>query len=252
MTKYEVLVDKEKADMAEAIRQSSDESLRGLQRPGSDGTVALSTSSDPARLIEAGTMAWTDLAPNRGPPCRPSSTVVGGVCWIEGAPGLLVFPLDFSGEVATEVATPETVAYYGAKFANRTVGNIEIPMDHLQKDFTYAPHYLETYVKAAKENGGAGGASLERHSFCHTDTPYEDLGRSGVFILGKFLDEAETNLELTGFIIPPGETLWVPAGVIHTNNYLKGEWNTMLNVGQPIDEVKLVKGDEDFSFTFTP
>ena len=61
MTKYEVLVDKEKADMAEAIHQSSDDSLRGLQRPGSDGTVALSTSSDPARLIEAGTMAWADL-----------------------------------------------------------------------------------------------------------------------------------------------------------------------------------------------
>ena len=109
MTKYEVLVDKEKADMAEAIRQSSDDSLRGLQRPGSDGTVALSTSSDPARLIEAGTMAWADLAPNRGSPCRPSSTVVEGVCWIEGAPGLFVFPPDFSGEVATEVATPETV-----------------------------------------------------------------------------------------------------------------------------------------------
>ena len=84
MTKYEVLVDKEKADMAEAIRQSSDDSLRGLQRPGSDGTVALSTSSDPARLIEAGTMAWADLAPNRGSrsPCQPSSTVVEGVCWI--------------------------------------------------------------------------------------------------------------------------------------------------------------------------
>ena len=104
---------------------------------------------------------------------------------------------------------------------------------------------------AAKDKGGAGGATLERHSFCHTDMPYEDMDKSGVFVIGKFLDESETRLELTGFSIPRGETLWIPGGVIHTNNYLRGKWNTMLKINEPIEAVKLHRDNEDFFFTFT-
>ena len=69
-------------------------------------------------------------------------------------------------------------------------------------------------------------------------------------VIGKFLDESETELELTGFLIPRDQTLWVPAGVIHTNNYLKGKWNTMLKIGEPIDAVELIRDGKQFSFTF--
>jgi len=80
--------------------------------------------------------------------------------------------------------------------------------------------------------------------------PYEYLDRSGVFVIGKFLDESETRLELTGFSIPRGETLWITGGVIHTNNYLRGKWNTMLDIKDKyIDAVKLQRDDKDFSFT---
>ena len=64
------------------------------------------------------------------------------------------------------------------------------------------------------------------------------------------MDESETQLELTGFLILRKQTLWVSAGVIHTNNYLKGKWNTTLNIGEPIDAVELVRDSKQFSFIF--
>ena len=79
----------------------------------------------------------------------------------------------------------------------------------------------------------------------------DDQSQSGVFVIGKFLDESETRLELTGFSIPRGEVLWIPGGVIHTNNYLRGKWNTMLKINEPIEAVKLHRDNEDFYFTFT-
>ena len=96
------------------------------------------------------------------------------------------------------------------------------------------------------------GASLERHAFCHTDTPSKDgQGDQGIFVMGKFLNKEETEIELTGFKIPRGDTLFVPKHTIHTNNYLKGEWTTMLSVENPVEElVKMVKDDRSFHFTF--
>ena len=147
---------------------------------------------------------------------RPVSTVVEDVSWSQQL-GQLQFPSSFSGEIATVLATPETLAYCGVKFANREEGWTKVHMEHKQTDFTYSENYLDNYVLVDKEKGGAGGATLERHNFCHTDTPYEAPGKSGVFVIGKFLDAAETKIELTGFVIPQGETLWVLPGVIHTN-----------------------------------
>ena len=224
-----------------------------MRRPGADGSDALVASESSPRIIPPGQMNFRDLAPtNPGFIRKPCSTIVKGVRWCtpKNPPGLLVFPSSFSGGIATDVATQETLSYYGAKFANRTEERIEVDIEHQQTDFTYAENYLYNYVLVDKEKGGAGGATLERHSFCHTDTPCEDQESSGVFVIGKFLDESETQLELTGFIIPKGETLWVPRCVIHTNNYLKGKWNTMLKIGEPIDAVELVRDGKQFSFTF--
>ena len=104
---------------------------------------------------------------------------------------------------------------------------------------------------ASKGDGGAGGASLEKHAFCHTDTPSTNgEGDQGIFVMGKFLDKEETQLELTGFVILRGETLWVPACTIHTNNHLKGKWTTMLSTKEEIDEVKLIQDGHNFHFSF--
>jgi len=59
----------------------------------------------------------------------------------------------------------------------------------------------------------------------------------------------ETKIELTGFVIPQGETLWVLPGVIHTNSYLKGTWNTMLNLEEDIETVKLMRDSQSISLS---
>ena len=256
-----------------APRQDGD-SLRGMERKGADDEVVMVADDKPPREISPGRKPLKDLVPS-----DHRSTIVKGVKWIPdngvdgedhrsghrpGQSGQLVFPSSFSGEIATDLATPENVKYYGAELANRSDKVITVRKYHRQLPFTYYDGYLQNYVMASKEYGedrkpkGAGGASLERHAFCHTDTPslgedgdQDHLPGKGIFVMGKFLDEAETELELTGFVIPPGDTLWVPEGTIHTNNYLKGTWTTMLNrEKEHIDEVKMIKDGRNFHFSF--
>ena len=61
---------------------------------------------------------------------------------------------------------------------------------------------------------------------------------------------------ITGFKIPTGHTLHVPAYTIHSNDYLKGTWRTMLSHEPHIDHVQLVRRlpdqDEHFRLSFEP
>ena len=52
---------------------------------------------------------------------------------------------------------------------------------------------------------------------------------SGTFIMAKFVDDAETELHISGFRVPTRHTLYIPPFVIHSNDYLKGTWRTMLS-----------------------
>ena len=126
---------------------------------------------------------------------------------------------------------------------------VSLNLRHAIQDFTYSNNYLEEYVKLEKENGGAGGAGCERHEFSHLDCPLvED---NGVFVFLKFVNEDV--IHISAFHIPVRHTLYIPGGVIHTNDYLKGTWRTMLsNGGPPIDHVHLCKKGlgKKFSFTF--
>ena len=44
-------------------------------------------------------------------------------------------------------------------------------------------------------------------------------------------------------------TLYTPPHVLHTNNYLKGTWRTMLS-DQFVNEGKLQRNKQSFCFTF--
>merc|ERR1712061_895973 len=72
----------------------------------------------------------------------------------------------------------------------------------------------------------------------------------GTLVLGKFVDEEETILHLTGFQVPARHCMLIPANVIHINDYLKGTWRTMLSDAAPIDYVYLEKQDAMFHFKF--
>ena len=81
------------------------------------------------------------------------------------------------------------------------------------------------------------------------DIPLDTIDKSGHFVLAKWSDEDSDLLEMTGFKVPQKTALFLPGGVIHTNNYLAGTWRTMLADG-PINEGKLYAGDRKIRFKF--
>lgn len=186
------------------------------------------------------------------PTILPKMTVVRGVSWessnIPNTSGNLVFPSDFNGVIEVEIATNELLSYYQCSFADRNSATVYLPYRHAVQDFTYKADYLTNYVE--NKNGGAG---LERHAFSHIDCPVG--AESGLFILGKL---TEDELHLTAFKIPRRQTLYVPGYCIHSNDYLKGTWRTMLSDEANIDHVylkrRITEGDEEGSslesFTF--
>ena len=51
------------------------------------------------------------------------------------------------------------------------------------------------------------------------------------------------------FQVPKFHTLYTPPHVLHTNNYLRGTWRTMLS-DQFVNEGKLERNGESFHLTF--
>lgn len=183
------------------------------------------------------------------PPLVPRHAVIKNCYWIDGdggKPGSLTFPADFDGRIPVDIATSETVGYYGAAIAetmksNNAKSTIYLDTRHAIEDFTYAQDYFQQWVM-----GQAGGPGLEYHQFHHLDMPLAQ--NSGHWVLAKWANEEETELHITAFQVPVRHTMYTPGGVLHTNNYLKGTWRTMLSDG-PITEAKQFRGRQPFGFT---
>ena len=189
---------------------------------------------------------------------RPKFTEIKGVKWIpnkETGKGTFKFPSDFDEYIETDIGTSANLNYYGATLTNtRPDSTVTLDMRHVIQDFTYSDNYLEKYVLNPNGNKGAG---MERHKFSHLDVPLDS--DSGLFVIGKFMDEDETILHVTGFRIPAKHCMLLPGGIPHSNDYLKGTWRTMLSDSAPIDYVHLekdvaslrgVKKDLNFHFKF--
>ncbi|XP_013385903.1 uncharacterized protein LOC106155567 [Lingula anatina] len=174
------------------------------------------------------------------PPLIPKHTTVKGVRWASsttpGKSGKVIFPNDFSGVIATDIATNEHLRYYGCSIADAQQEKISLLYRHGIQDFTYENKYLEDYVTS--KNGGAG---IEKHDFSHLDCPLDE--DSGIFVLAKFVGDDE--LHVTGFKVPVRHTVYIPGGCIHSNDYLKGTWRTMLSDETDIDHVHLVQPSSD-------
>ena len=189
------------------------------------------------------------------PVLKPEYIEVPGMRWTrsEGQSGRLLFPKSFSGEVPVQFATNELLSYFGVTIAESNDHEISLALRHVIQDFTYSDNYLEDYCNLPKDKGGAGGAGCERHEFAHLDCPLQ--ADNGTFVFLKFVDEEETRVHISAYRIPVRHTLFIPGGVIHTNDYLKGTWRTMLSdAGPPIDHVHLCKGSlqasQKFHLTF--
>lgn len=224
-----------------------------FKRLGENRQTVMTGASNIVDDFVPGEYNLKDLANlNDLPTILPKMTVVRGVSWessnIPNTSGNLVFPSDFNGVIEVEIATNELLSYYQCSFADRNSATVYLPYRHAVQDFTYKADYLTNYVE--NKNGGAG---LERHAFSHIDCPVG--AESGLFILGKL---TEDELHLTAFKIPRRQTLYVPGYCIHSNDYLKGTWRTMLSDEANIDHVylkrRITEGDEKGSslesFTF--
>ncbi|XP_048751565.2 uncharacterized protein LOC125663313 [Ostrea edulis] len=223
--------------------------FESFKRQGENGHDVMTGGSGIVEDIVPGEYKLEDLAFFRDlPKLLPKMTIVKGVSWessnIPDTSGNLIFPHDFSGNIEADIATTELLGYYGCTFADCKLEKVFIPYRHAVQDFTYKNDYLADYVE--KKNGGAG---LERHGFSHIDCPLDD--DSGFFILGK-IDRDE--LHLTAFKIPRRQTLYIPGNSIHSNDYLKGTWRTMLSDETNIDHVNLKRKsieDEESLASFT-
>ncbi|XP_064605438.1 uncharacterized protein LOC135470430 [Liolophura sinensis] len=250
-TKLKDFYNKAEADeLAHFIRERWNK-FATFRRYGASGQVAMTGGHGMVDDVVPGDYSLLELACFSDlPPLVPKHNVVKGVRWEKsGRPGMsgkLIFPADFNGVLFTDTATPEHLRYYGCSFAEGNQLKISLLYRHGIQDFTYENQYLEDYVTLS--NGGSG---VEKHEFSHLDCPLES--DSGNFILGKIVGDDE--LHLTAFHVPIRHTLYIPANVIHSNDYLKGTWRTMLSDEAEIDHVHLVRPNnqnklEHFKFEF--
>jgi Ca2+-binding EF-hand superfamily protein len=226
--------------------------FESFRRQGSKGHDVMTGGEGIVKDIVPGEYELGDLAFFRDlPKLIPKVTIVKGVSWessnIPGTSGNLIFPRGFSGNIEADIASCDILAYYGCSFANSKSEKVFIPYRHAVQDFTYENDYLADYVE--RKNGGAG---LERHGFSHIDCPLDE--DSGFIILGK-LEKCE--IHLTAFKIPRRQTLYIPGNCIHSNDYLKGTWRTMLSDETNIDHVHLKRKSieesclDSFTLTFS-
>ncbi|XP_013390073.1 uncharacterized protein LOC106158567 [Lingula anatina] len=251
------LLDKElKEEYDEAAAGELEEYIRdrwekfaSFRRLGASGEAVMTGKDNMVADIVPGEYSLKDIALFSDlPPIVPKYTAVKGVRWVSsgvpGKSGELLFPDDFNYVIAVDLATNERLRYYGCSFADAQQVKVSLLYRHGIQDFTYENQYLEDYV----EDRGPG---IEVHQFSHLDCPlHED---AGVFVIGKFAGEDE--IHLTAFEVPVRHTVYAPAGTIHSNDYLKGTWRTMLSDEAEIDHVYLMKKKENgemenFKFRF--
>jgi len=175
------------------------------------------------------------------PTLRPASTVVEGVRWEapgeEGEGGKIVFPDSFSREIQSEVATMETLSYYGARFVGGDSNcNVTFQMTNRQRmdDMTYSDDFFSKWV-----NRSGRGPTLEWIDSPNLDCPLSSMGDSGHFVLARWTGDEKTEIEMTAFKVPPRRTIYTPAGTMHTRNYLRGTWRSLLSAEAPVNEAKL-------------
>ncbi|CAF1359306.1 unnamed protein product [Didymodactylos carnosus] len=228
------------------------EKFDNLKRDGKTGKLVMVGGVEaknvlPGEYSLVDLITWSDIEPQ----IKPKYAKASNVRWTSSAypkstSGSLLFPKDFDPHLPIEIGTNDKLAYYGCCLANESQMKVSLLHRCGLQDFTYNDNYYSDYVK--------GREGLEMHEFAHLDCPFQE--DSGFFILGKFSDNRNKELHLTAFKIPTRHTLYVPPLTIHSNDYLKGTWRTMLSDATQINHVLLelarYDGETDkFSFDFT-
>ena len=93
------------------------------------------------------------------------------------------------------------------------------------------------------------GCSLEAHKHAHIETALCNEDESGLLIIGKNMGDQDV-LCLTAFIIPRGQTIYIPPDAIHTNDYQRGKWRSYSEVDDETVFGSLVKKSKNTKNVF--
>lgn len=213
-------------------------SFAAFRREGSSGSLVMTGNDEMVSDVLPGNYNLVDLVCFSDlPPLKPQHTTIKGFKWVSskvpGKSGRAIFPSSFDGKIATEFATNEHLRYYGSSFAENQQLQVSLCYRHGIQDFTYENNYLDDYAKVR-------GCGIETHPFAHLDCPLDS--NNGLFVIGKQIGD---ELHLTAFQVPARHTVYVPAGTIHSNDYLTGTWRTMLSDEAVIDHVFTVRERKD-------
>lgn len=142
--------------------------------------------------------------------------------------------------VPIDVADDAGLGYYNCRLL-RPGDVIALGHRSIITDFIYHDDYFDRYIL-----GVLGSSLIEQHEFAHVDTP--SSRRSGYLVLGK-ADEVRQTMEMTAFSVNPGDTVYIPAKTIHTNDYFLGTWRTLLSSSCVFPNAQIKKpGDKPLRF----
>lgn len=144
--------------------------------------------------------------------------------------------------VPIDYADDAGLGYYNCRLL-RSGDVISLGHRSIITDFSYRDDYFDSYVL-----GILGSSFIEQHEFAHVDTPLDH--RSGYLVLGK-ANEMEQTMELTAFAVNPGDTVYIPAKTIHTNDYFLGRWRTLLSSSCEFPNAQIRRpGDKPLRFVY--
>ena len=209
-------------------------SFAAFKRQTNRGSVVMTGSDEMFSDFLPGDYNLVDIACFSDlPPLEPRHTVIKGVKWVSsnvpGISGRVIFPDSFDDKKWQQMSTldiMEPVLQKTSKYKYRFATDTEFKT-------TYENGYLEKYAKRR-------GCGIETHPFAHLDCPLDS--NSGLFVIGK---QIGNELHLSAFQVPSRHTVYIPAGIIHSNDYLIGTWRTMLSDEAVIDHVLTVREKKD-------
>ena len=156
--------------------------FKTFKREGESGEMVMTGAHGIVNDHLPGEYALLELACfNDLPPIVPKHTVITDIQWLKSpdpsTSGRILFPPDFNRKIATDLATSETLAFYGCSLADGNQLKVSLLYRHGIQDFTYENSYLDDFVIAGSRAG------IERHAFVHLDCPLDN--DSGRFVLAK-------------------------------------------------------------------
>jgi hypothetical protein len=207
--------------------------LSRLERPGMNGGHHVKQVLNPGKFAfdPTGERPWRrvddmalDVAERRKKVVRkPKLVRIENVLWHQSQELVWTAYLSTSARtisVPIDVADDAGLGYYNCRLLQPDDA-ISLAHRSILVDFAYRDEYFESYVLNV-----LGCSSIEQHEFAHVDTPLDS--RSGHLLLGR-IDQSAHALELTAFRVRKGDSVYIPAQTIHTNDYLLGVWETLLS-----------------------